>query len=228
MLLLTHVWAIDMSEIVKNLQIFEDNMVTVVLLTVVIGVYLVSLMLIHELSLFLPPYFEWKIKRRKSMQQFYPGFLKLMLEMKLYQAEIEEHPISENLRIASDKYIAYKSDPEGYLGVFDYEKDQIDPLIQSVDKLYQKLLEMEGFLSESGVPRFWLRHFILKRRIMKRIAWLRRYASYMKVLCENDTLVTPEVLIFEMNSFHITTKLKLDDKAMDRYFHLLERWFVKY
>ena len=63
---------------------------------------------------------------------------------------------------------------------------------------------------------------------MKRIAWIRRYTSYMKELSKNDTMVTPDVLVYEMNSFHLTSKLKLDDKDMDHYFRLLERWFVKY
>ncbi len=217
-----------MNEIVKNLQIFEDDMAMVVLLTVVIGAYLVILMLIYEISLFLGPYFEWKINRRKRMQKFYPEFQMHMYELKLYKAEVEANPISENFRIASDKYIMYKSSPEEYRIVFDYERDQIDRFALSVDKLYQKLLVIQDFLSENGVPRFWLRHSILKRKIMKKIAWIRRYASYMKVLCENDTFVTPEVLTFEMNNFHLTSKLKLDDKEMERYIRLLERWFVKY
>lgn len=217
-----------MSEIVKKLQIFEDDMAIVVLLTVVIGVYLVILMLIHEISLLLGPYFDWKIKRRIRMQEFYPEFQKHMFELKLFQAEVRANPISNGLRIASDKYLAYMSSPEEYRIVFDYETCQIDQFIVSVDKLYQKLMDIQNFLKETGLPRFWLRHCILKRKILKRVAWIRRYANYMKTFCENDTLVTAEVLIYEMDCFHSTSKLKMDDKEMDRYFRLLERWFVKY
>lgn len=218
-----------MNEIVKNLQIFGDDMAMVLLLNVVVGVFSVSLMLFYELSLLLEPYFAWKINRRKSMLKFYPEFQKHMFELKLYMAETKANPISSiDLRIASDKYLLYKSSPEEYRSFFDYERYRIDSFIQSVDKLYQKLLDIEDFLRENGVPRFWLRHCILKRKIMKRIAWIRRYTSYMKELSKNDTMVTPDVLAYEMNSFHLTSKLKLDDKDMDHYFHLLERWFVKY
>ena len=90
-------------------------MAMVLLLNVVVGVFSVSLMLFYELSLLLEPYFAWKINRRKSMLKFYPEFQKHMFELKLYMAETKANPISSiDLRIASNKYLLYKSSPEEY------------------------------------------------------------------------------------------------------------------
>ena len=126
-------------------------MAMVLLLNVVVGVFSVSLMLFYELSLLLEPYFAWKINRRKSMLKFYPEFQKHMFELKLYMAETKANSISSiDLRIASNKYLLYKSSPEEYRSFFDYERYRIDSFIQSVDKLYQKLLDIEDFIREKS------------------------------------------------------------------------------
>lgn len=165
----------------------------------------------------------------KIMQQFYHKFKLQLLDFKLVIQEINnQNNHNDSLKLIDyiDKYTQFKYDETEFRRNHDNEIQTIDQFIMVMDKYSGKIANIHNCLFTCTIPRPPIMHFILKGKVNKMLIVLQYYSLLWNEY--NKNAISMSIFQNEIKNFKNKWNVDLDEKQINQYILLLDKWFGKY
>lgn len=215
-----------MSEIIKNLQNIQENLVGIILPVAITAlVSLITVITNAYIQIKLQNY-NFNSQQYQLMQDFYPKLKKYLLQLKLTMEDIESSQLYSDFGSALDKYTSFSSNESKYRKQNANEMQYIDIFAKAIKEYCEKSSELYNYLFNCTIPKVPIGHYIFKKKTNKMLTVLQYYSLLSNM--NNKNGFDNNFFKKEFGKFEHKWKIKFNSLLVEKYLLLLDKWLMKY